>query len=121
MWEASDSRNGLFNKLAMHTCGRSTNVGDINVDHFVLDGDCIGVQFPISKTDQTGEGGNDILMHFFPSPHDPFKDIFLEFGIYFMYLVAGLSSYSCSNKHGIRCNRITLNIIHILYMCTVQR
>jgi hypothetical protein len=45
----------------------------------VFDGDCIGVQFPISKTDQTdGEGGNDILMHFFSSPHDPFKDIFFR-------------------------------------------
>ena len=44
----------LFNIMAFHTCGRCGNVGNTHQSHFVLTGDCIGLQFPVTKTAQTG-------------------------------------------------------------------
>ena len=40
-------RVGLFNLMAWYTCGRSTNVANMHIEHFVLDGDCMGIQFPL--------------------------------------------------------------------------
>ena len=42
-------RVGLFNLMAWHTCGRSTNVANMHIEHFVLDGDCMGIQFPVTR------------------------------------------------------------------------
>ena len=42
----------LFNLMAWHTCGRSVNVAHMHIEHFVLDGDCMGIQFPVTKSKQ---------------------------------------------------------------------
>mgnify|MGYP001206867206 CR=1 FL=1 len=86
-YDTNETRWGLFNKLAFHTAGRTTNIGSLNVDHFVDDGDCIAVQFPRTKTNQSASGS--LLLHFFAAPHDPSCCIFLEMAIYFMLLLAG--------------------------------
>ena len=86
-YDANETRWGLFNKLAFHTAGRTTNIGTLHVEHFVDDGDCIAVQFPRTKTNQSAKGS--LLLHFFAAPHDPPSCIFLEMAIYFMLLIAG--------------------------------
>ena len=78
----------LFNIMAFHTCGRCGNVGNMHLSHFVLTGDCMGVQFPVTKTAQAGTA-QDILLHFFDSPHRPYESVNLAMAIHFMCLVSG--------------------------------
>jgi hypothetical protein len=78
----------LFNIMAFHTCGRCGNVGSMHLSHFVVTGDCMGVQFPVTKTAQAGTG-EDILLHFFDSPHRPYESVNLAMAIHFMCLVSG--------------------------------
>jgi len=89
LWDACEYKYSLFNKLAFHTCGRTKNVGEVNVDHFTLDGDCLGLQFPITKTDQCGARGEDITIHFFAASDSPVDNLFLDFGVYFACLHGG--------------------------------
>ena len=63
VYEYADSRSGLFNILSRDTCGQNTNIGGMNIDHFRLNGDCIGVLFPVTKTNQCGQG-QDMYLHF---------------------------------------------------------
>ena len=81
-------RVGLFNIMAWLTCGRSTNVANMHVEHFVLDGDCMGIQFPVTKSMQTGSG-SDLILHFYDAPHKPYESVNLAFGTYFMMLGCG--------------------------------
>jgi len=88
VWDAGMSKAGLFNILCFNTCGRSKNVGEIHIDHFVLDDDCIGIQFPVTKKNQTGNL-DDIVIHFYDTPHDPVNSVNMSFGVYFMTLMGG--------------------------------
>ena len=81
-------RVGLFNIMAWLTCGRSTNVANMHVKHFVLDGNCMGIQFPVTKSMQTGSG-SDLILHFYDAPHKPYESVNLAFGTYFMMLGCG--------------------------------
>ena len=74
--------------MAWLTCGRSTNVANMHVEHFVLDGDCMGIQFPVTKSMQTGSG-SDLILHFYDAPHKPYESVNLAFGTYFMMLGCG--------------------------------
>ena len=58
------------------------------LSHFVLTGDCMGVQFPVTKSAQAGTA-NDIILHFFDSPHRPYESVNLAMAIHFMCLVSG--------------------------------
>jgi len=78
----------LFNIMAFHTCGRCDNVENMHLSHLVLTGDCMGVQFPVTKTAQAGTA-KDILLHFFDSPHRPYESVNLAMAIHFMCLVFG--------------------------------
>ena len=80
--------SALFNIMAFHTCGRCGNVGNMHLSHFVLTGDCMGVQFPVTKSAQAGTA-NDIILHFFDSPHRPYESVNLAMAIHFMCLVSG--------------------------------
>jgi len=88
VFEFADPRSALFNLMAWHTCGRTVNIGGMHVDHFVLKGDCMGVQFPVTKTNQCG-AGNDFILHFFDAAEKPFESIMLCFGIYLLCLTQG--------------------------------
>ena len=61
----------------------------MHIEHFVLDGDCMGIQFPVTKSKQTGSG-NDLILHIYDAPRKPFESVNLAFGIYFMSLQGGL-------------------------------
>ena len=74
------SRSSFFVKIASWLIRNATKgLANMHIEHFVIDGDCMGIQFPVTKTIQTGSG-NDLILHFYDAPHKPYESVNLAFG-----------------------------------------